>query len=109
MILCELGQAWKGAAAADDSCAGMWLEARHPNSFILQFFCFSYSSLFHPSISVLYLWRAPRSFPFDYARFAANKKPYLPHIEYNEVGLDLTPNNTSRLSSQGFWLCPILT
>ncbi len=31
MILCELGQAWKGAAAADDSCAGMWLEARHPN------------------------------------------------------------------------------
>ena len=32
MILCEPGQAWKGAAAADDSCAGMWLEARHPNS-----------------------------------------------------------------------------
>ena len=30
MILCELGQAWKGAAAADDSCAGMWLGARHP-------------------------------------------------------------------------------
>merc|ERR1712093_7623 len=30
MILCESGQAWKGAAAADDSCAGMWLEACHP-------------------------------------------------------------------------------
>ncbi len=25
MILCEPGQARKGAAAADDSCAGMWL------------------------------------------------------------------------------------
>ncbi|AFV84636.1 hypothetical protein amad1_05580 [Alteromonas mediterranea DE1] len=34
MILCELGQARKGAAAADDSCAGMWLEARHPNFLI---------------------------------------------------------------------------
>lgn len=32
MILCELGQARKGAAAAGDSCAGMWLGARHPNS-----------------------------------------------------------------------------
>ena len=38
MILCEPGQAWKGAAAADDSCAGMWLEARHPNSFFVFFF-----------------------------------------------------------------------
>ena len=32
MILCEPGQARKGAAAADDSCAGMWLEACHPIS-----------------------------------------------------------------------------
>jgi hypothetical protein len=39
MILCELGQAWKGAAAADDSCAGMWLEARHPN--LPQYFTFN--------------------------------------------------------------------
>lgn len=24
-LTCELGQAWKGAAAAGDVCAGMWL------------------------------------------------------------------------------------
>merc|ERR1712146_461462 len=39
MILCEPGQARKGAAAADDSCAGMWLEACHPNSSLF-FTCF---------------------------------------------------------------------
>eukprot|EP00581_Thalassiosira_minuscula_P025579 CAMPEP_0184417654 /NCGR_PEP_ID=MMETSP0738-20130409/16701_1 /TAXON_ID=385413 /ORGANISM="Thalassiosira miniscula, Strain CCMP1093" /LENGTH=37 /DNA_ID= /DNA_START= /DNA_END= /DNA_ORIENTATION= len=32
MILCEPGQAWKGAAAADDSCAGMWLKGRHQSA-----------------------------------------------------------------------------
>ena len=38
----EPGQAWKGAAAADDSCAGMWLEARHPNSLFVFFFSLFY-------------------------------------------------------------------
>ena len=42
MILCEPGQARKGAAAADDSCAGMWLEARHPNSLFVFFFSLFY-------------------------------------------------------------------
>ena len=32
MIICESGQAWKGAAAADDSCAGMWLVGSPPTT-----------------------------------------------------------------------------
>ena len=39
MIICELGQARKGAAAADDSCAGMWLAGLPPK------LCKSFSSL----------------------------------------------------------------
>ena len=31
MILCELGQVRKEATAADDSCAGVWLEGLPPN------------------------------------------------------------------------------
>ena len=35
MIICEFGQARKGAAAADDSCAGMWLMGSPPLFYIL--------------------------------------------------------------------------
>jgi hypothetical protein len=35
MIICELGQAWKGAAAAKDSCAEVRLKGHHPQLFLL--------------------------------------------------------------------------
>jgi hypothetical protein len=36
MILYEPGQAWKGAAAVKNSCAGMWLAGPPPTLFIIQ-------------------------------------------------------------------------
>lgn len=40
-IVRELGQAWKGAAAADDLCAGMWL-GLPPNSSLQHIFSLSF-------------------------------------------------------------------
>ena len=83
MILCELGQAWKGAAAADDSCAGMWLENRHPNPHKLSILYFHlFTCLFCPKSGSLYLRHFEYSFPFAGAHFALGKMTYPLHTEY---------------------------